>query len=231
MEHARTTELGEGCAIVEYQMGPDLLAAAEAAAEEAIPKCEQRPLLKICGRNVPAPRNYYLATPPEECQEDAMGYAFSGGGAKQKPMGAAMAAFDRAFKAAAAAHDREMEANRVLVNHYQDEHEKPKSSIGWHGDTERGLRVGPSGVWMASLYRGPSDGRVPRRFLVKNNATGDGQGVVLAHGAVVVMRGEGFQHKFKHAVPKVGAKQAARERVSFTWRFHTSTGAKRAREE
>ena len=124
-----------------------------------------------------------------------------------------------------------MEANRVLVNHYQDEDENSKSSIGWHGDTERGLRVGRSGVWMASLYRGPIDGRVPRRFLVKRNTTRETHAVALAHGAVVVMRGEGFQHKFKHAVPKVGAKQAARERVSFTWRFHTSTGAKRAREE
>ena len=211
MKHTHTLDIGEGCAIHVYKSTAPLLEAAEAAAIEAIEQCEQRPVIKMFGKEVRSPRDYVLLAPSGE---EGEGYKFSGGGAKQVPMRDTGAKFFDDFLEAAKAQNAGFRSNRVLVNHYP----YADSSIGWHADDENDLLVDESGVWGMTIYTDKAG--EDRRMLFKSNTTKRRSEIRLKHGQIFVMHGKNFQKKFKHSIPKVGKNKVPRPRVSFTFRMH-----------
>lgn len=209
MQRTHTFDLGEECAVHVYDPTVALLKAGEAAAREAIGQCEKRPTIKMFGKEVQSPRDYCLLAPT-----GGSGYKFSGGGAKQVPMGDAGAKFFGDFSGAAKEQDAGFKANRVLVNHYP----YADSSIGYHADNEKSLLVDESGVWGMTIYTDQAGEE--RRMWFRSNATKLRSEVLLRHGQVFVMHGKDFQRKFKHSIPKIGKNKVPRPRVSFTFRNH-----------
>lgn len=209
MERTHTLDIGEGCEVRIYKPTAALLKAGEAAATEAIGQCEKRPTIKMFGKEVQSPRDYCLLAPTS-----GDGYKFSGGGAKQVPMGDAGAKFFNAFSEAAREQDAGFKANAELVNYYP----YADSSIGYHADNEKSLLIDKSGVWGMTIYTEKAGEE--RRMWFKSNAKKTRSEITLRHGQVFVMHGEGFQNKFKHAIPKIGKNKVPRPRVSFTFRNH-----------
>lgn len=95
--------------------------------------------------------------------------------------------------------------NSVLANLYRD----GADSMGWHADDEPEL--GPAPV-IASVSLGAS-----RRFVMRHRRKGRHPTfeIVLAHGSLLVMRGDTQRH-WRHALPKTRA--AVGPRVNLTFR-------------
>jgi len=210
MQRTHTIDVGEGCAVHVYSPAATLLAAAEAAAREAIGQCEKRPLMKMFGKPTESPRDYCLLAPTA----DGEGYKFSGGVAKQVAMGDAGTKFFGAFLEASREQDPGFQANRMLANYYP----YLDSSIGYHKDKESSLRINKSGVWGMTIYT--EEKGEDRRMFFKSDATKVRTTIRLRHGEVFVMHGHNFQKKFKHSIPKIGKNKTPRVRVSFTFRMH-----------
>jgi len=91
--------------------------------------------------------------------------------------------------------------NSVLVNHYRD----GSDSVGWHADDEP--EIGPV---IASVSLGAR-----RRFVLKENATGEKREFNLGWGDLLVMGGTTQEH-FQHCIPKT--KKAVGPRLNLTFR-------------
>lgn len=93
--------------------------------------------------------------------------------------------------------------NSVLLNYYRD----GRDAMGWHSDDEPEL--GPQPV-IASV----SIGGV-RRFLLRPRAGGKSSGIELAHGSLLLMRGE-TQKNYQHSLPRTA--KAVDGRINLTFR-------------
>lgn len=94
--------------------------------------------------------------------------------------------------------------NSVLANRYRD----GRDAMGWHRDDERELGDRPV---IASLSLG-----APRRFVLKHVADPARKCALdLAHGSLLVMRGDTQRH-YRHALPRTA--KAVGERINLTFR-------------
>jgi len=94
--------------------------------------------------------------------------------------------------------------NSVLLNLYRD----GKDSMSWHADDERELGRNPI---IASVNFGDT-----RSFQLKHNETKEKISIDLAHGSLLIMKGE-MQHFWKHQVPKT--KKEKTNRINLTFRL------------
>ena len=93
--------------------------------------------------------------------------------------------------------------NSVLANRYRDGRDR----MGWHSDDEPEL--GPQPV-IASVSLGAT-----RRFALKPRGEGAPLSLDLAHGSLLVMRGD-TQARYRHALP--GTARPVAERINLTFR-------------
>ena len=94
--------------------------------------------------------------------------------------------------------------NSVLLNLYRD----GQDSMSWHADNEKELGINPI---IASVNFGDT-----RTFQLKHNETKEKISIDLAHGSLLIMKGE-MQHFWKHQVPKT--KKAKTNRINLTFRM------------
>jgi len=92
--------------------------------------------------------------------------------------------------------------NSVLLNLYRDGND----SISWHTDAEKELGQNPV---IGSVNFGDT-----RTFQLKHIETGEKISIELAHGSMLIMKGE-LQHFWKHQVPKTSKKKQARVNLTF----------------
>jgi alkylated DNA repair dioxygenase AlkB len=92
--------------------------------------------------------------------------------------------------------------NSALLNLYRT----GSDSIGWHADDEPELGEHPM---IASISLGAT-----RRFELRPLANGEGRGLALEHGSLLVMSGD-TQRCWKHQVPKETTVRAPRVNVTF----------------
>lgn len=93
--------------------------------------------------------------------------------------------------------------NSVLCNLYHDGND----GMGWHADDERELGLEPI---IASISFGAE-----RKFSFKHRFTKERVDIQLAHGSMLIMRGE-TQHAWQHALPK--SKRVCEPRINLTFR-------------
>jgi len=94
--------------------------------------------------------------------------------------------------------------NSVLANLYRD----GRDAMGWHRDAERELGLRPV---IASLSLGAT-----RRFVLKHVADPSCRRAIdLAHGSLLLMRGETQRH-YRHALPRTA--KAVGSRINLTFR-------------
>jgi len=106
--------------------------------------------------------------------------------------------------------------NAVVANWYDGGEEY----IGWHGDKERQIDADSAPIVSVSLG-------AERRFQVRKEASRECVfDERLGDGDVVVMGGPGFQHKFKHRVPKMIAQRDGHvgPRMNLTVRKYAAGG-------
>lgn len=94
--------------------------------------------------------------------------------------------------------------NSVLINKYRG----GSDSMGWHADNEDELGEEPV---IASVSLGAE-----RRFLLRENETGENVETTLMSGSLLVMGGRS-QHDWKHSVPKT--KKDVGPRINLTFRL------------
>ena len=92
--------------------------------------------------------------------------------------------------------------NSVLLNYYRD----GRDAMGWHSDDEPEL--GPQPV-IASV----SIGGV-RRFLLRPRSGGASSGIALAHGSLLLMRGD-TQKNYQHSLPRTAKPVDGRINLTF----------------
>ncbi|WP_297801122.1 alpha-ketoglutarate-dependent dioxygenase AlkB [Arenimonas sp. GDDSR-1] len=92
--------------------------------------------------------------------------------------------------------------NSVLLNYYRD----GRDAMGWHSDDEPEL--GPNPV-IASVSLGGV-----RRFLFGPRAGGKSSGIELAHGSLLLMRGE-TQKNYRHSLPRTAKQVDGRINLTF----------------
>ncbi|WP_395771427.1 alpha-ketoglutarate-dependent dioxygenase AlkB family protein [Arenimonas sp.] len=92
--------------------------------------------------------------------------------------------------------------NSVLLNYYRD----GRDAMGWHSDDEPEL--GPQPV-IASV----SIGGV-RRFLLRPRSGGASSGIALAHGSLLLMRGD-TQKNYQHSLPRTSKPVDGRINLTF----------------
>ena len=95
------------------------------------------------------------------------------------------------------------EYNACLLNLYHD----GKEGVGWHSDDE--VTLTPQAA-IASLSFGAA-----RKFSFKHKITKETKGVILEHGALIVMKGE-TQKNWLHSIPKM--MKVTTPRISLTFR-------------
>lgn len=93
--------------------------------------------------------------------------------------------------------------NSCLINLYKD----GEDYMSYHSDSEKELGQNPE-IFSVSFG-------VTRDFLLKHNETKEVVKLSLAHGDLVVMKGE-IQHFWKHSLPK--RKNVNQERMNLTFR-------------
>jgi alkylated DNA repair dioxygenase AlkB len=93
--------------------------------------------------------------------------------------------------------------NSVLLNYYRDGHD----AMGRHSDDEPELGLQPV---IASLSLGGE-----RRFLLHPKSGGKSSAIVLAHGSLLLMRGQ-TQQKYQHSLPRTA--KAVDGRINLTFR-------------
>ncbi|ASR44884.1 DNA methylase [Xanthomonas citri pv. mangiferaeindicae] len=152
--------------------------------------------LRIFGRQVDAPRlSCWIGDP-------GASYRYSGVRFEPLPWPAALGAVrERVAKAAGVPFDS------VLANLYRN----GRDAMGWHSDDEPEL--GPQPV-IASLSLGAT-----RRFVLKGRDVPPGQqparlALDLAHGSLLVMRGETQAH-YRHALPRTARPVGPRINLTF----------------
>lgn len=92
--------------------------------------------------------------------------------------------------------------NSVLLNYYRD----GRDAMGWHSDDEPEL--GPQPV-IASVSLGGA-----RRFLLRAASGGKSSGIELAHGSLLLMRGE-TQKNYRHSLPRTAKPVDGRINLTF----------------
>lgn len=92
--------------------------------------------------------------------------------------------------------------NAALLNLYRD----GKDSMGWHRDDEKELGVNPI---IASVSLGGS-----RRFLLRNNRTGEKIEIPLHSGSLLWMQGK-LQTAWQHSIPKTRSQVLPRINLTF----------------
>lgn len=92
--------------------------------------------------------------------------------------------------------------NAALLNLYRD----GKDSMGWHRDDEKELGDNPI---IASVSLGGS-----RRFLLRNNRTGEKIEIPLHSGSLLWMQGE-LQTDWQHSIPKTRSQVLPRINLTF----------------
>ncbi len=94
------------------------------------------------------------------------------------------------------------EFNSVLLNYYRD----GRDAMGWHSDDEPELGPQP-------LIASVSLGGV-RRFLLRPAAGGASSAIALAHGSLLLMRGD-TQKNYKHSLPRTAKPVDGRINLTF----------------
>lgn len=152
----------------------------------------ERHRIRLFGREVDAPRlSCWIGDP------DAV-YSYSGTRFAPKPWPAALRPVRERIGAACG-----VDFNSVLANLYRD----GRDAMGWHRDDEREL--GPRPV-IASLSLGAT-----RRFVLKHvDAPACRCALDLAHGSLLVMRGETQRH-YRHALPRTAKTVGPRVNLTF----------------
>jgi len=100
--------------------------------------------------------------------------------------------------------------NSCLANVYRD----GADSVSWHSDDEPELGVNPV---IASISLGDT-----RDFKLRHQTSREVATIALAHGDLLVMRGES-QTGYRHSVPK---RAHAATRINLTFRYYTEAGAR-----
>ena len=149
--------------------------------------------LKLFGREVDSPRlSRWIGDP-------GTSYRYSGVRFEPSSWPRALGVIRKAVSAAAGE-----DFNSVLANLYRDGND----TMGWHSDDEPELGAQPI---IASLSLGAE-----RKFVLKSRAAGgDRLELQLAHGSLLVMRGD-TQRNYKHSLPRT--KKASGERINLTFR-------------
>lgn len=204
------------CAVTVYEMSADSIALAKQAAAEAKPQLLQRPPIKVMGRDVDMPRNVgFFSLQSQETQMPLVKeYRFSRQSVPSIPASASIEKLIHATN-----QEFGINCNAVLVNEYPA---GDTSSIGAHGDDEKGLDTS-RGVFGINVYDDVPDGKL-RKMVFKEKATKERLEVILAPNTIFSMTGVGFQKTITHEIPR--AKDAAR-RMSFTFREHVEGAPKR----
>lgn len=149
-------------------------------------------VIRMFGREIPSPRLTAFQG------DDGVRYSYSGLTLDAAPWSPSVGAI----------RDRVEEVvghgfNSVLINKYRS----GSDSMGWHADDEKELGEEPV---IASVSLGGE-----RRFVLRNNETGEKRETTLSSGSLLVMGGRS-QHDWKHAVPKT--KKDVGVRINLTFR-------------
>jgi alkylated DNA repair dioxygenase AlkB len=149
--------------------------------------------IRLFGREVDSPRlSRWIGDP-------GAAYRYSGVRFEPSSWPRALGVIRKAVSAAAGE-----QFNSVLANLYRDGND----SMGWHSDDEPELGAQPI---IASLSLGAT-----RKFVLKSRAPdGDKLELMLAHGSLLVMRGD-TQKNFRHALPRT--RRAIGPRLNLTFR-------------
>jgi alkylated DNA repair dioxygenase AlkB len=149
--------------------------------------------IRLFGREVDSPRlSRWIGDP-------GASYRYSGVRFEPSSWPRALGVIRKAVSAAAGE-----QFNSVLANLYRDGND----TMGWHSDDEPELGVQPI---IASLSLG-----APRKFVLKSRESGgDKLELMLAHGSLLVMRGE-TQRNYRHSLPRT--KKVSGERINLTFR-------------
>jgi alkylated DNA repair dioxygenase AlkB len=149
--------------------------------------------IRLFGREVDSPRlSCWIGDP------DAV-YTYSGTRFEPHPWPAALRPIRERIGAACG-----VDFNSVLANLYRG----GRDAMGWHRDDERELGVRPM---IASLSLGAT-----RRFVLKHVSDRSRRCAIdLAHGSLLLMRGETQRH-YRHALPRTA--KAVGPRVNLTFR-------------
>ncbi|MFY8205447.1 MAG: alpha-ketoglutarate-dependent dioxygenase AlkB family protein [Arenimonas sp.] len=151
----------------------------------------QQPELFIHGRHVLTPRLCCWMGDPGAV------YRYSNTRFQPEPWTAAVLALKSAVEAASGA-----VFNSVLLNFYRD----GRDAMGWHSDDEPEL--GPQPV-IASVSLGGV-----RRFLLRPASGGKSSGIALAHGSLLLMRGD-TQNHYRHSLPRTAKPVDGRINLTF----------------
>jgi alkylated DNA repair dioxygenase AlkB len=152
----------------------------------------QQPQLYIHGRQVPTPRLCCWMGNPDAA------YRYSNTRFLPEPWTAPVLGLKSAVEAMAGT-----AFNSVLLNYYRD----GRDAMGWHSDDEPEL--GPQPV-IASVSLGGV-----RRFLLRPASGGKSSGIELAHGSLLLMRGD-TQKNYRHSLPRTA--KAVDGRINLTFR-------------
>ena len=148
--------------------------------------------IRLFGREVDSPRlSSWIG-------DEGTAYTYSGARFEPHPWPSALAGIRRRLS-------RELDCgfNSALANRYRD----GRDYMGWHSDNESAL--GPHPV-IASLSLGAT-----RRFVLKHREASHKLELRLAHGSLLVMRGN-TQANCRHSLPRTA--KPVGERINLTFR-------------
>lgn len=214
MQTTDTIAITDGCEVVQFKLVPAVMNLAIEAAEEAIVQCQEA-TYTIFGHK--PPRLFVLLS-----ADGSVSYPFSKGETPKAPWGPNVGKFASAIKEEIRKEHPGFDFNAILVNSY----ETAGSSIGLHGDNEKGLVITDPGVVGVTVYPktkrdGADNTGELRRMQFVAQATKRKHTITLRDGHVFIMKGRTFQQKVLHGIAKETRKgKRPRNRVSFTFRMH-----------
>jgi alkylated DNA repair dioxygenase AlkB len=209
--HKMGTDAVDDRAITVYQMSAHAIELAKRAAAVAEPQLLRKPPIKVMGRDLQMPRNVGLFSLPFATTGALVTkqYRFS-----RQTVPALLASGPVAELICAMNREFGTNCNATLVNEYPAD---DTSSIGAHGDDEKGLDTS-RGVFGINLYDDIPNGEL-RKMVFVDRATSNKLEIILEPNTIFAMTGDDFQRTVTHQIPK--RKRAAR-RTSFTFREHVT---------
>lgn len=180
---------------------PDFLELLRACRQEVTPQLNQRPTLKIFGREVQQPRNVGFFS------DRVPIYIYSRQPNESKPMTDNLRTLMAQVNEMAGT-----KFNAILINEYVS----GKDYISAHTDEELGLIMNHDSC-VATVSIGAT-----RTFRVRNKNTREiMRDTPTTEGHLLIMRGSEFQRVLTHEIPKLGKREHDMGgRVSFTFREH-----------
>ena len=189
-----TFELNYGCELnISKYDDKDLL---KLCVKDIKTKIEFRPHIQICGKTVRQSRNVGFFS------DETYGFNYSGSIMKAQPV------TNNLKKLMDSINDKfDANFNGILINEYVD----GTNGIGAHSDNMQFLD--PNAGVVTVSYGGSRD------FIVRDKSTKKAVAKVCASSCSIIhMKGENFQKKFTHEIPKTTI--PTKTRYSFTFRCH-----------